>query len=275
MIELIFKKQSWEYTIGMKSKYSDTSEISMTLDTGSPISIMCIGKLIEISQESYMTLINKIEDLINNNVYMEFGIYGSQEHNVSRKFIPYLLSNIEIGGQKLKLFLIWVDVTNYKDKEKLAITTTLFGFDYFKQGKKWFDNSDNLHMEINNGFTFDMLGVKGALTHCKKDIAYLRKLKELCNNQMSCTVEPDIINKIESDRKGNVPYLYAINIRGDKKAYSISANSPKEAIKELFQKLNRKVISIDETMNMDKANVFVALRGGKKKSQHYYRVKHY
>lgn len=55
----------------------------------------------------------------------------------------------------------------------------------------------------------------------------------------------------------------------------ISADSPKEAIRKLFQSLNREVTNISEVKNRDKANVFVALRGGKKKSQHYYSVKHY
>ena len=132
MPELVFNKDEdlEEYVIDIKVPSVLNDNIHMSLDTGSPISIICIQNLVKISGESRISLLHKIERAIASGNAVEFGVYGSQDHNTTRKFVPYLLNDVVIGGQIIKFFLIWVDVTNYI--EQTSITSTLFGFDYIK-----------------------------------------------------------------------------------------------------------------------------------------------
>ena len=177
MAELIFNKTPYGYTIDIKLLSRPEDSISMSLDTGSPITTICMQNLIEISKETRMTLINKVDAAIEKKNYIEFGVYGSQDHNINRRFVPYLLDNVVIGGQKFAFFLFWLDVTNYKTQT--AITSTLFGFDYIKQGLKSFDDQDNFHIKIDNGFNIDIGDLDGVLSHYKNEVCSLREIESL------------------------------------------------------------------------------------------------
>lgn len=179
MVELIFDKcaDDEEYSVGMDVLSSQKDSVSMSLDTGSPITTICIQNLIKISNESRVTLLNKISDAISYGNYIEFGVYGSQDHNIRRRFVPYLLNDVTIGGCEIKFFLMWIDVTNYKKLS--AITSTLFGFDYIKQGKKWFDENDNFHIQVKDSFDIDLRDAGGALNHYSNRLLSLKELIDL------------------------------------------------------------------------------------------------
>ena len=175
MTELIFKKDVSEYNINIL--IPDNDNIIMSLDTGSPITILCIKHLLQITEEPLSVLLNKIEDALNKNCYIGFGVYGSQEHGIGRKFIPYLLKDIKIGSNKINFFLVWLDITNYNNETE--VTSALFGFDYIKQGKKWFDEEDNFHIKFDKNFRLDILGLDGALCNYSDKILSLNEIKKL------------------------------------------------------------------------------------------------
>ena len=64
-MELVFEKNESEYDIKIKDMGRTNDTISMKLDTGSPITIICIPYLLEITKESYSTLLLKIENAKN------------------------------------------------------------------------------------------------------------------------------------------------------------------------------------------------------------------
>ena len=131
MIELQFDKGICEYEVQIQQITKANDTLPMKLDSGSPITIICI---------------------------------------------PYLATDITIGEQNLNYFLFWLDVTNYT---KYEITTTLFGYDYIKQGKKWFDDSDNFHIKFENNIQVDLQGIKGALNNYNEKISDIGEIKEL------------------------------------------------------------------------------------------------
>ena len=131
MIELQFDKGICEYEVQIQQITKANDTLPMKLDSGSPITIICI---------------------------------------------PYLATDITIGEQNLNYFLFWLDVTNYT---KYEITTTLFGYDYIKQGKKWFDDSDNFYIKFENNIQVDLQGIKGALNNYNEKISDIGEIKEL------------------------------------------------------------------------------------------------
>ncbi len=185
MTDLVFNKQSDEYSVDIKIPSRVDDSISMTLDTGSPISIICVQNLIEITKEPRVVLLNKIDSALNSGNSVTFGVYGSQEKNQEERedriFVPYVLHNVVIGGQQLKLFLMWVDVTNYTTTK--AITSTLFGFDYIKQGKKWFDEDDNFHISVEDNFGLDIKGCAKAISNVSKDLASINDINAIIQNK--------------------------------------------------------------------------------------------
>ncbi|MBR1628421.1 MAG: hypothetical protein IJ679_04025 [Lachnospiraceae bacterium] len=130
MIELQFDKGICEYEVQIQQITKANDTLPMKLDSGSPITIICIPYLLEVTSEHYSTLLLKIENAIAHNDYVSYHAYGSQEDDNGRNFIPYLATDITIGEQNLNYFLFWLDVTNYT---KYEITTTLFGYDYIKE----------------------------------------------------------------------------------------------------------------------------------------------
>lgn len=76
-------------------------------------------------------------------------------------------------------------VALYDDRNRMnEITSTLFGFDYIKQGKKWFGENDDFHIEVEGCFEVDLLGVKGALSNYNDRISSLEEINKLRNKSL-------------------------------------------------------------------------------------------
>ena len=163
MIEIVFDKHTTEYSININLSSRVNDNISMKLDTGSPISVICVQNLKQITQEPWSKLVEKIDSIKDDkDNILHLGVYGNslnhlevqqdddKNKNKYRDFIPYVIKDIVIGGQKIPCFIFWVDVTNYKDRSE--ITSTLFGFDNMCIGEKWFDDNDNFHIKVNELF---------------------------------------------------------------------------------------------------------------------------
>ena len=78
------------------------------------------------------------------------------------RFIPYIVNEILIGETKLSPFMVWVNINDY-NKRRIEDAPILFGMDYFHQGRKWFDDGGNIHMEFDDNVTFDTGDVGAAL----------------------------------------------------------------------------------------------------------------
>ena len=180
MIELKFDKTDIEYQIDIKLTSRTEDSIPMVLDSGSPISTICIQNLILITRESKVSLIKKIERAVDEENVIEFGVYGSQEHKIKRKFTPYIIKDMVVGGQRIPYFLMWLDITNYMHRNE--ITSTLFGFDNLKYGKKWFDDNDDFHIMADSHFNLDIAGLKGAITNFGDNITSIKEISELQNS---------------------------------------------------------------------------------------------
>ena len=57
-------------------------------------------------------------------------------------------------------------------------TSILFGFDYIKQGKKWFDENDDFHISFES-ITADTFSVEYALSNVNERITEIRRLIQL------------------------------------------------------------------------------------------------
>lgn len=174
MIQLVFKKGIDEYSAGIKvpsKKVNDS--IPITLDTGSPITTICVQNLIKISNESKDDIFRKLLNAKSVGNTINFGVYGHQDTKESRDFAPYLLEDMIMCGVHINYFLFWVDVTNLA---QTAITSTLFGYDYIKQGRKVFDKEDNFHILVDQEFTLDIRELNGTLSKHTNSINTLNEL---------------------------------------------------------------------------------------------------
>ncbi|MBQ9631576.1 MAG: hypothetical protein IJV04_01480 [Lachnospiraceae bacterium] len=162
MTELVFNKDFSEYYAEVSVPDKDDT-ITMALDTGSPISTICIQHLVQITKESKAGLLKRIEKHLDAGYYLSLNVYGSQEHKVKRTFIPYVLKDLIVAGEKVNYIIMWLDVTNYNHKH--GATSMLFGFDNIKAGKKWFDDEDNFHIRANSCFNTDIFGIERALSN--------------------------------------------------------------------------------------------------------------
>ena len=70
--------------------------------------------------------------------------------------------------------MFWVDITNLNKKDIIP-TSILFGYDYFKQGKKWFDSNDDFHISF-DGITADTFSVEYALSNINEQINEISQL---------------------------------------------------------------------------------------------------
>lgn len=169
MNSLLFKKKPFSYETAISLKKYELPDSFMKLDTGSPITIISIPVLLQITGESLVALRNKISGFFKEHSALSFGSYGFQVTNLSYSFIPYIVKDIDIGGSKWEYFMFWVDITNYMSKD-IKVTSTLFGFDYFSQGTKSFDAKDNLIINYDKGLHFDTYDLGYALTETEQII---------------------------------------------------------------------------------------------------------
>ena len=74
----------------------------------------------------------------------------------------------------LQIKVFWVDIT-YLNSKNISSTSTLFGFDYISQGKKYFDDEDNFHISFES-IRADTFSVKYAVSNIDEDICVIREL---------------------------------------------------------------------------------------------------
>ena len=160
MIELVFRKNEYCYHSYINLQGDD---VVIELDTGSPITTISIPSLLQITGESLYAFQKKAEGFLAAYGSLSLGVYGSQMHDVSRQFLPYLVRNVTIGSATFPYFLFWVDITNINDKE-IRPTSILFGFDYIRQGRKYFDENDDFHIVFDK-IQADMFSVRHALSN--------------------------------------------------------------------------------------------------------------
>ena len=173
MISLEFKKKisSYSATIGIGALVNPDIE----LDTGSPITIISIPVLLKITNERLDEFRKKVSLFLANHTPLEFGAYGSQDNDIRRKFIPYIVNNIKISDCIIPYFMFWVDITKYKNDD-IKFTSILFGFDYISQGNKFFDNDDNFHIEFNR-ICLDTQKIGYALSNTSKGICKIEEFE--------------------------------------------------------------------------------------------------
>lgn len=171
MIELIFEKAAFCYQTSIDLGEDDAV---IELDTGSPISTISIPNLLQITGETLLSFRKKVASFSEIHKPLSLGVYGSQMNSVSHDFLPYLIKDLRIGGSEFPYFLFWVDITNLHNKEILP-TSILFGYDYIKQGKKWFDENDDFHISFNK-ITADTFSVEYALSNINEHINEIRSL---------------------------------------------------------------------------------------------------
>lgn len=142
MIELIFEKTDFGY----QSKIDlGVDEAVMELDTGSPITTISVPNLLQITGETIYAFRKKTEAFLNEHKPLLLGVYGSQMNEVRHRFLPYLVKDVHIGAEIFPYFLFWVDITHL-NSQRIVPTSILFGFDYIRQGKKFFDDEDQFHI---------------------------------------------------------------------------------------------------------------------------------
>lgn len=147
MTELIFRKHQSGFIAPIK--ISKNQNAIMQLDTGSPITVISIPDILALTEEKLSLFRIRVEQFINKYGTLDFGVYGSQITRVKHLFVPYVVKDIEIGHTKVPRFMFWVDVTFY-NKMQIEPTSILFGYDYVYFGKKYFDNDDSFHIQIDN-----------------------------------------------------------------------------------------------------------------------------
>ena len=174
MEELIFRKMPSSYEIDIEL---GEAKSRVKLDTGSPITTISIPNLLHITAEPIFAFRKKLESFLAEHEPLSFGVYGSQMSEVSHDFIPYVVSDVKIGSLKFPHFMFWVDITYYKEK-KIIPTSILFGFDYIRQGRKFFDTEDNFHIVFEHLYA-DTLSVEYALSNVADHANKISHLMEL------------------------------------------------------------------------------------------------
>lgn len=170
-MELIFYRSEAGYSANIDA---NGDYMSIMLDTGSPISMISIPSLLQITGESLFSFRKNAEMFLQKYKSLPFTVYGSQIYEVRYEFIPYLVKGIKIGEVKLPYFLFWVDIT-YMNSDKNAPTTILFGYDYIKQGKKSFDEYDNFHIFFDK-FDVNTFSVEYAMSNVNDNINEIKTL---------------------------------------------------------------------------------------------------
>ena len=171
MTELVFTKSEYSFQTGIPT---DDDEIVVYLDTGSPITTISIPSLLQITGEPISVFRNKVHSFLGKYDALSFGVYGSQMSDIRCDFIPYLIKDIRFGETDIPYFLFWVDVTHV-DSKKIIPTSTLFGFDYIRQGIKTFDPEDNFHIAFET-ICADLFSVDYALSNINEEISEIRSL---------------------------------------------------------------------------------------------------
>lgn len=173
MNDIVFFKKDFSYTTEIST--ADGSIAEMDLDTGSPITIISIPILLQITKEPLFSLRNRITDFLASYHSLDFGVYGSQATKVRHSFIPYIIKELNIGGMEIPYFMFWLDISNYKDRT-IPVTSTLFGFDYIRQGEKTFDPKDNFHIKFPKKYKLDTFEINYALSSFDTNILAIDKL---------------------------------------------------------------------------------------------------
>lgn len=103
-----------------------------------------------------------IDKFLNDYKPVTMGAYGMSDEDERFAFIPYIVNEVVIGDAIFKPFMIWVNTTGYKSKD-IINSSTLFGMDYINQGKKWFDENDDFHIQFENQLRCDTREIGAAL----------------------------------------------------------------------------------------------------------------
>lgn len=171
MIEFVFTKTDFCYQTSIDLGEDDAV---IELDTGSPITTVPIPSLLQITGESLFTLRKKVQAFLDVHKPLTLGVYGSQMNAAKYEFLPYLVKDVKIDDVPIPYFLFWVDVTHINSKE-IVPTSMLFGFDYLRQGKKWFDENDDFHISFDS-ITADLFEVDYAMSNINEEIRELKSL---------------------------------------------------------------------------------------------------
>ncbi|MBR1628894.1 MAG: hypothetical protein IJ679_06465 [Lachnospiraceae bacterium] len=157
--EIIFYKRPTEYYNALPIKGMPQIQKEIYLDTGSPITVISIPSLLQITGDSLSSFRLSVEGFLDKNHAIVFGGYDMKSNAYRYRLIPYIVNEVEIGATTMRPFMFWVNINNYKVED----APTLFGMDYFHQGKKWFDEKDNIHIAFDKGYTCDTGEVGAAL----------------------------------------------------------------------------------------------------------------
>ena len=163
MMEIVFEKTPAYYFAKLNNPVNkNLAEQPILLDTGSPITLISIPALLEITGQSMSEFRVLVDEFLNNYQPVIFGGYDMMSSKQRFSFIPYILNKVVIGECELKPFMFWVNVTNYRERN-IKKSSILLGLDYINQGKKWFDEKDDFHISFVHGLKFDTGQVGAAL----------------------------------------------------------------------------------------------------------------
>ena len=171
MMEIVFSKSEFSYRTQI-DLHGDVA--TMELDTGSPITTISIPNLLQITGESFFSFQKKADLFRVEHRSLFLGVYGSEMNEVMHEFLPYLVKDVGIDNTSFPFFLFWVDITHIKSSD-IVPTSILFGFDYIRQGEKWFDDEDNFHIAF-DGIKADTFSVKYALSNLNEEVNNIEKL---------------------------------------------------------------------------------------------------
>ena len=161
MREIVFYKSPFDYQTQIKTS-EEKPNIDIFLDTGSPVTLVSIPTLIQMTGELFSSFCMSVEKFLNQNQPITMGAYGMSDDDNRFAFIPYIVNEVVIGDALFKPFMFWVNVTGYKSKN-IKNSSTLFGMDYINQGKKWFDENDDFHIQFEGQLRCDTREIGAAL----------------------------------------------------------------------------------------------------------------
>lgn len=161
MREIVFYKSPFDYHTQIQTT-KEKPNIDIFLDTGSPVTLISIPTLIQMTGEFFSDFCKSVETFLNQHQPVTMGAYGMSEEGGRFAFIPYIVNEVIIGNVLFKPFMFWVNVTGYKSKN-IKNSSTLFGMDYINQGKKWFDENDDFHIQFQKQLHCDTHEIGAAL----------------------------------------------------------------------------------------------------------------
>ena len=175
MVQLVFSKRYSFWSAYISNNDKRLPDIEIKLDSGSPITVISIPSLLQITGESIGSFSAKLKKYLLKCRPAMYGGYGDSDSNgqtLSLQFVPYLLKGIIIEGESIPVFLFWVDISGFSSGH-IVNRSTLFGFDYLSLGDKHFDQKDNFYIEF-DPYKIDASGVEYAITNYSDEICEIK-----------------------------------------------------------------------------------------------------